>query len=35
MRVFVDSTYPLADAAIAHQRASRGNVRGKIVLFAA
>jgi len=35
IRVIVDSTYPLADAAIAHQRASCGNVQGKIVLVAA
>jgi len=32
LRVAVDSTYPLADAAEAHQRAARGHLRGKIVL---
>ncbi|WP_426232061.1 NADP-dependent oxidoreductase [Pararhizobium sp. DWP3-4] len=32
IRVVVDSTYPLADTAIAHQRASLGGVQGKIVL---
>lgn len=35
IRVIVDSTYPLADASAAHERASRGNVQGKIVLVAA
>lgn len=35
IRVIIDSTFPLADAAIAHQRASRGNIQGKIVLVAA
>lgn len=35
IRVIVDSTYPLADACAAHERASRGNVQGKIVLVAA
>ncbi len=32
IRVAVDSTYPLADAQRAHERAARGHVRGKIVL---
>ncbi|MGV7209666.1 NADP-dependent oxidoreductase [Oxalobacteraceae bacterium A2-2] len=32
LRVGVDSTYPLEDAASAHERASRGGVQGKIVL---
>ncbi|TCV98930.1 NADP-dependent oxidoreductase [Biostraticola tofi] len=32
IRVVVDSTYPLADASAAHQRASRGSIQGKIVL---
>ncbi len=35
IRVIVDSTYPLADAAIAHERACRGKIQGKIVLVAA
>ncbi|WP_372491985.1 NADP-dependent oxidoreductase [Kineosporia corallincola] len=32
LRVAVDSTFPLADAAQAHERAARGHIRGKIVL---
>lgn len=32
LRVGIDSTYPLADAHKAHERAARGHVRGKIVL---
>lgn len=32
LRVAVDSTFPLADASKAHERAARGHIRGKIVL---
>ncbi len=32
LRVVIDSTFPLADAAKAHERAARGNIQGKIVL---
>jgi len=32
VRVAVDSTYALADARSAHERAARGHIRGKIVL---
>jgi NADPH:quinone reductase-like Zn-dependent oxidoreductase len=32
IRVAVDSTYPLAEAAAAHERADRGHIQGKIVL---
>ena len=32
IRVVVDSTYPLADARKAHERAARGHVQGKLVL---
>ncbi len=32
VRVMVDSTYALADARQAHERAARGHIRGKIVL---
>ncbi|WP_136067882.1 NADP-dependent oxidoreductase [Modicisalibacter radicis] len=32
IRVVVDSTYPLADARRAHERAARGHIQGKIVL---
>lgn len=35
VRVAIDSTYPLADAWKAHERAERGHVRGKIVLTVA
>lgn len=35
VRVVIDSTYPLAQASAAHQRASRGNIQGKIVLTVA
>jgi NADPH:quinone reductase-like Zn-dependent oxidoreductase len=33
VRVAIDSTFPLADAQKAHERAARGHIRGKIVLF--
>lgn len=33
VRVMVDSTWPLADAAAAHRRATQGGVLGKIVLI--
>ncbi|AQT78876.1 NADPH:quinone reductase [Mycolicibacterium litorale] len=32
VRVAIDSSFPLADAAAAHQRAEQGHIRGKIVL---
>lgn len=32
LRVVIDSTFPLAEAAKAHERAARGNIQGKIVL---
>jgi len=32
IRVAIDSTFPLADARQAHERAARGHIRGKIVL---
>jgi NADPH:quinone reductase-like Zn-dependent oxidoreductase len=32
VRVVIDSTYPLADARKAHERAARGHIQGKIVL---
>ena len=32
VRVAIDSTFPLADAAQAHARAARGHIQGKIVL---
>ncbi len=32
LRVAIDSSYPLADARLAHERAARGHIRGKIVL---
>jgi NADPH:quinone reductase-like Zn-dependent oxidoreductase len=35
IRVAVDSSYPLAEARAAHERAARGHIRGKIVLTAA
>ncbi|MDT8910661.1 NADP-dependent oxidoreductase [Amycolatopsis sp. PS_44_ISF1] len=35
LRVAIDSTFPLAEAAAAHERAARGHLRGKIVLTVA
>ncbi|WP_037087945.1 NADP-dependent oxidoreductase [Neorhizobium vignae] len=35
IRVVIDSTFPMAEAAAAHQRASQGSIQGKIVLRAA
>jgi NADPH:quinone reductase-like Zn-dependent oxidoreductase len=35
IRVVIDSTYPLADARQAHERAARGNLQGKLVLTVA
>ncbi|MFJ4714291.1 NADP-dependent oxidoreductase [Streptomyces sp. NPDC088785] len=35
IRVAIDSTFPLADAAAAHERAARGHIQGKIVLTVA
>jgi NADPH:quinone reductase-like Zn-dependent oxidoreductase len=35
VRVAIDSTFPLADARKAHERASRGHIQGKIVLTVA
>lgn len=32
IQVIIDSTFPLADASKAHERASKGNIQGKIVL---
>lgn len=32
VRVVIDSMYPLADASLAHERAARGGIQGKIVL---
>ena len=32
IKVVIDSTYPLADAAQAHERAEQGHIQGKIVL---
>lgn len=32
LRVAIDSTFPLADAQRAHERAARGHIQGKIVL---
>ena len=32
LRVVLDSTYPLADARKAHERAAKGHIQGKIVL---
>jgi NADPH:quinone reductase-like Zn-dependent oxidoreductase len=32
LRAGIDSVFPLADAARAHERAERGHVQGKIVL---
>lgn len=33
IRVVIDSTYPLAEASAAHQRASSGSIQGKVVLL--
>ncbi|MEA1651147.1 NADP-dependent oxidoreductase [Nitrospirillum sp. BR 11164] len=35
VRVVIDSTFPLAQAAQAHERAARGNIQGKIALTVA
>jgi NADPH:quinone reductase-like Zn-dependent oxidoreductase len=35
IRVAIDSTFPLADARAAHERAARGHIQGKIVLTVA
>ncbi|MFC9118328.1 NADP-dependent oxidoreductase [Streptomyces sp. NPDC057067] len=35
VRVAIDSTFPLADARAAHERAAEGHIQGKIVLTAA
>jgi NADPH:quinone reductase-like Zn-dependent oxidoreductase len=35
LRVAIDSTFPLADAGKAHERADRGHIQGKIVLTVA
>lgn len=35
LRVALDSTFPLADARKAHERAARGHIQGKIVLTVA
>jgi NADPH:quinone reductase-like Zn-dependent oxidoreductase len=35
VRVAIDSTFPLADARKAHERAAGGHIRGKIVLTVA
>lgn len=35
IRVVIDSTYPLADAARAHERAANGNLQGRLVLTVA
>jgi len=32
IRVAIDSTYPLAEARKAHERATGGHIQGKIVL---
>ncbi|MHC2363349.1 NADPH:quinone reductase-like Zn-dependent oxidoreductase [Rhizobium leguminosarum] len=32
IRVVIDSTYPLAEAREAHERAAKGHIQGKIVL---
>ena len=32
LRVVLDSAYPLAEARLAHERAARGHIQGKIVL---
>jgi NADPH:quinone reductase-like Zn-dependent oxidoreductase len=33
IRVVIDSTFPLAKASEAHHRASRGSIKGKVVLI--
>ncbi|MEV4158624.1 zinc-binding dehydrogenase [Nonomuraea dietziae] len=35
IRVAIDSTFPLAHARAAHERAARGHIQGKIVLTVA
>jgi NADPH:quinone reductase-like Zn-dependent oxidoreductase len=35
LRVAIDSTFPLADARAAHERAARGHIQGKIILTVA
>jgi NADPH:quinone reductase-like Zn-dependent oxidoreductase len=35
VRIAIDSTFPLADARAAHERAARGHIHGKIVLTVA
>lgn len=35
MHVAIDSTFPLVDARLAHERAERGHIEGKIVLTVA
>jgi NADPH:quinone reductase-like Zn-dependent oxidoreductase len=35
VRVAIDSTFPLAEAAKAHERAARGSIQGKLVLTVA
>jgi len=35
VRVAIDSTFPLADAQKAHEKAAQGNIQGKIVLTVA
>lgn len=35
VHVAIDSTFPLADARKAHERAARGHIQGKIVLTVA
>jgi NADPH2:quinone reductase len=32
LRVVIDSTFPLAEASRAHERAADGSIQGKIVL---
>jgi NADPH:quinone reductase-like Zn-dependent oxidoreductase len=34
LRIAIDSTFPLAQASAAHERASRGGIQGKVVLIA-
>jgi NADPH:quinone reductase-like Zn-dependent oxidoreductase len=33
VKVGIDSVFPLVDAAAAHERAERGHIQGKIVLW--